>query len=52
MSKEQLIINFLESQLFRNVPLENEVCRLTFNMWKDLKETIISGEYDKEKISE
>ena len=38
------IINFLEKQLFRNTPVENEVCHLTYDMWKDLKETTLKGE--------
>lgn len=39
------IVNFLEKQLFREVPVEGEVCHLTVDMWKDLRQTILLGEY-------
>lgn len=39
------IVNFLEKQLFRDQPVEDEVCRLTMDMWKDLRHTILTGDY-------
>lgn len=39
------IVNFLEKQLFRDQPVEDEVCRLTIDMWKDLRHSILTGEY-------
>ena len=43
--ERQMTTNFLERQLFRDKPLEGEVCHLTFDMWKDIKQTILKGEY-------
>lgn len=39
------IVSFLEGQLFRTKPIENEVCHLTYDMWKSLKESVVNGEY-------
>ena len=39
------IMEWLERQLFRALPIEDEVCHLTLDMWKDLKKTIVAGEY-------
>ena len=39
------IADHLQKQLFRDEPLEDEVCHLTYDMWKDLKQSILSGEY-------
>lgn len=39
------IVTFLESQLFRTPPVADEVSHLTFDMWQDLKNAIISGKY-------
>ena len=48
--KERLcIVTFLESQLFRTPPVADEVSHLTFDMWQDLRNAIISGKY---KVSE
>ena len=41
------ILDFLEHQLFRTPPIEDEVCHLTLDMWKDLRKTIMSNEYRK-----
>lgn len=38
------IVDFLEKQLFRDKPLEDEVCHLTYDMFKDLRKTILAGE--------
>ena len=38
-----LIVNFLEKQLFGIPPVEEETSHLTYDMWKDLRETILSG---------
>lgn len=43
------IVNFLERQLFRIPPIEGEVCHLTLDMWRDLKKTILSNEYEEPK---
>jgi hypothetical protein len=42
------MVNFLEKQLFRVPPVEDEVCHLTFDMWKELKKQLLSGEYQSE----
>jgi hypothetical protein len=39
------IVTFLESQLFTTLPKNEEASHLTYDMWQDLKNTIISGEY-------
>lgn len=39
------IVNWLEKQLFRVPPVEDEVSHLTFDMWRDLSQSIVSGEY-------
>ncbi len=43
------IVNFLERQLFRTLPIEKETSHLTYDMWEELKKVIISGEYQESK---
>jgi len=38
------IVDFLEKQLFRTPPIENETCHLTYDMWKDLRKVILTSE--------
>ena len=49
MDQRLEIVNFLERQLFREVPVEGEVVHLTLDMWRDLKQKILSGDFWKEK---
>jgi hypothetical protein len=46
------VTEFLEKQLFRVPPSEDEVCHLTLDMWRSLKEAILSGEYHKPENGE
>jgi len=46
-SERQAIVDFLEKQLFRVSPTEDEVSQLAYDMWKDLRGTILRGEYKK-----
>jgi len=39
------IVEFLEGQLFRVPPIEDETCHLTLDMWRDLRKAILSNEY-------
>jgi len=45
---EMKFTDFLEKQFFRTPPVKDEICHLTYNMWKDLKETILNGEIGNE----
>lgn len=48
------IVEFLEKQLFRIPPVKDETSHLTFDMWQDIKKSILKGEYinylDKESV--
>lgn len=42
-TERRRIVDFLEKQLFRVPPVQDEVCHLTYDMWTDLKELILGG---------
>jgi len=37
----EAIVDFLEKQLFRTPPVENETCHLTYDMWRDIRKVIL-----------
>ena len=40
-----LMVDYLEKQLFRTPPSDGEVCHLTMDMWHEIKNALVTGEF-------
>lgn len=46
------VVNFLEKELFRTYPVEDEMCHLAWNMWVDIKNRILANKYQESLVIE